>query len=341
MTIIALAILGYLTFLISGSRGLFRSRSSIFTYMGDSSDLADGAPVRLNGIVIGKVRTVRLSGSNDPDKVIKVDMEIDKNYMPAIPVDSKAKIASGNLLGTKYINITKGQSPQTVQDGAELGSASTAALEDVFQQGDSALAALESILKKMDGIIDSVQVGKGTIGKLLVDETIYNKFVAIADDVQKLTTTLNSSEGTLGKLLHDDKLYDDVRGTVARVNSLVDGINQGEGTAGKLLKDPALYDDARKTIADIRQMLADINAGKGTVGKLLKSDDLHDQIQKTIASIDTLLDKMNSGQGTIGQLLVNPTLYESLDGTTRELHGLLQDFRSNPKKFLHIKIGLF
>ena len=55
----------------------------------------------------------------------------------------------------------------------------------------------------------------------------------------------------------------------------------------------------------------------------------------------TLLDKINNGQGTLGQLVVNPTLYESLDGTTRELQGLLKDFRSNPKKFLHIKLGLF
>jgi phospholipid/cholesterol/gamma-HCH transport system substrate-binding protein len=39
--------------------------------------------------------------------------------------------------------------------------------------------------------------------------------------------------------------------------------------------------------------------------------------------------------------MVNPSLYDSLDGTTRELHGLLKDFRANPKKFLRIKLGLF
>jgi len=43
----------------------------------------------------------------------------------------------------------------------------------------------------------------------------------------------------------------------------------------------------------------------------------------------------------VGQLLNNPALYESLDGTARELNGLLKDFRKNPKKFLHIKLGLF
>ena len=38
---------------------------------------------------------------------------------------------------------------------------------------------------------------------------------------------------------------------------------------------------------------------------------------------------------------MNPSLYESLDGTTREVHGLLKDFRANPKKFLTIKLALF
>ena len=57
--------------------------------------------------------------------------------------------------------------------------------------------------------------------------------------------------------------------------------------------------------------------------------------------IDVTVEKLNSGQGTMGQLLVNPQLYESLNGVSREMHGLMKDFRANPKKFLHIKLGLF
>jgi phospholipid/cholesterol/gamma-HCH transport system substrate-binding protein len=57
--------------------------------------------------------------------------------------------------------------------------------------------------------------------------------------------------------------------------------------------------------------------------------------------LDTLLDKINKGEGTLGQLVVNPQMYESMNGATRELHGLMKDFRANPKKFLHIKLGLF
>jgi phospholipid/cholesterol/gamma-HCH transport system substrate-binding protein len=348
MTIVALGILAYLTVLLSGSHGFFKTKSSLFTYMGDSSDLAAGAPVRLNGIVIGEVRKVALSGSNEPGRVVKIDLEVDDGYMRAIPVDSQAKMASGNLLGTKYININKGRSTETVKPGAELRSSSTAALEDVFQQGDTALAALEAILKKVDTLLDQVQSGQGTIGKFLVDPALYDKAEGAVNEAQKLLGTLNSNQGSLGKFIHDDDLYNDLRGSVARINTLMDGLQKGEGSAGKFLKDPALYDDFRKATADLRKtigeantMLADINAGKGSVGKLLKSDELHDQIKATMARLDTLLDKMNNGNGTIAQLLNNPSLYESIDGTTRELHALLKDFRANPKKFLHIKLGLF
>ena len=348
MGIISLGILGYLIFLLSSGHGLFKGKSNIYTYLGDSSDLADGAPVRLNGIVIGKVSGIRLSGSSDPRHVIRIDMEIEDDYMPAIPVDSQAKIAAGNLLGAKYINITKGKSQETIKAGAELQSGDTAELVDLFQQGNSTLGALQETIKKIDGIIDAVQVGHGTIGKLLEDETLYNRFLSTVDEAQKLIVTLNSGKGTLPQLLNDQQMYDDLKNTVAKVNTLIDGLQQGQGTLGKLLKDPVVYDetraaiaDVRKTIAETNQLIGDLNAGKGTAGKLLKSDDLHDQLKSSMARLDAMLDKINSGQGTLGQLLVNPSLYESLDGTTREIHGLIKDFRANPKKFLRIKLAIF
>jgi phospholipid/cholesterol/gamma-HCH transport system substrate-binding protein len=340
----ALALLAVLVFLMTSSKGLFKSRSELYTYLDDSAAIAEGAPVRLNGIAAGKVAGVNLTGSTEPNRIVKVTMEVDNEFLPSIPVDSQAGIAAENLLGTKYINIKKGRSPTAVKAGAELKSLDTREFDDVVQQGYSALTALDGILKKMDGILSSVQVGQGTIGKLLSDEELYRRLVAIASETQKVIATLNSDQGTLGKLMHDDSLYTDVRGTIARVDMLLGTLQQdlqGQGTVGKLMKDPALYDEARATIGDVRQLLAGINQGQGTVGKLLKSDDLHNQLQATMGRLDTLLDKMNSGQGTIGQLLANPALYESLDGTTRELNGLLKDFRSNPKKFLRIKLAIF
>jgi phospholipid/cholesterol/gamma-HCH transport system substrate-binding protein len=337
----ALVILAVLVFVLTSSHGFFKSRTQIYTYLDDSAAVAIGSPVRLNGIDVGRISAVTLSGLNVPNRIVRVTLEINDEFLPSIPVDSEATIAAENLLGTKYINIRKGHSATTVTAGAELKSLDTRAFDEVVQQGYTALSSLDAILGKVDGIIDSITAGKGTIGKLLSDETLYNRALNITTEVQKLAETLNGDQGTLGKLMHDPELYNDLRGTVTRVDTLMDNLQQGQGTAGKLLKDPALYDDTRATIADVRKLLAQINDGQGDIGKLLKSDELHTELKSTMGRLDAILDKVNNGQGTLGQLLVNPSLYQSLDGATREINGLMKDFRTNPKKFLRIKLAIF
>lgn len=348
LAIAALSLLAFLIFLITSTKGLFVSRSDVYTFLDDSAAIAQGAPVRLNGIAVGRVSAVALSGSAEPNRVVRVTLQVNNDYLGAIPVDSQAAIAAENLLGTKYINIKKGRSGTPIKAGDEIKSLDTREFDDVVQQGYSTLAALDGIFKKLDGILDAVQVGKGTIGKLLVDDTLYRKVADLANEANKLAGTLNSETSTLGRLTHDDTLYNDLRGTLARVNKLADGLQQGEGTAGKLLKDPALYDDVRAGVADVRKVLGRVDAiaqgleqGQGTAGKLLKSDDLHNQLKASMGRVDTLLDKINSGQGTLGQLVVNPALYQTLDSTAREINGLMKDFRANPKKFLRIKLAIF
>ncbi len=341
MAMIAMAILAVMIFLLTGETKLFAKEELIYTYMDDSAALAKGAPVRLNGILAGKVKNVALSGERQPLRIIRITLEIDKTMLPLIPVDSVAAISAENVLGTKYINIKKGQATTSVQPGAEIKSLDTREFDEVVQQSYSLLTSLQGIVKRVDTIVGLVEVGQGSIGKLLVDETLYNKILAIVTEGQKITTALTTDKGTIGKLIYDDKLYTDVRGSLAKVDVLLDELQQGKGTAGKLLKDDALYADTRKSVAELNKLLADLNAGKGTAGKLLKSEELNDQIKASIGKVDLMLDKINAGQGTIGQLLVNPQLYDSVNGATRELNGLLKDFRANPKKFLHIKLGLF
>lgn len=348
MAMVALALLGYLIFLLTGSGGFFESTAKVYTYMSDTGDLAEGAPVRLNGIVVGKITNVSLSGSDNPGRIIKVEMEIESKFLAAIPVDSVAAIDAGNLLGTKYINITKGKSTEHIQSGGELKSANTAEMTELFQQGNNALAALQDFVKKADDLLNEIMSGKGTIGKLLVDPTIADKAVGIEDEAQKLLAALNSNKGTIPRWLNDDTLYNDVHGTLARINTLMDGLENGQGTLGKIIKDPAMYNNAQATITDLRksiaslqQILDTINSGQGTVGALVKNGDLHDQLRASLEKMNTLLDKVNSGNGTIGMLLNDPSLYQSLNGTTDELHGLLKDFRANPKKFLSIKLHIF
>lgn len=346
MAAFALGILGFLVYLLSGNNTLFKSTSDIFTYFDDSANMAIAAPVTLNGITIGKVAHVGLSGSNQPGRIIKVTMQLEDKYLPSIPVDSLAVITAGNLLGTKYVNIKKGRSAQTIGKNGEIPSQALTTIDDFVQQGNTVLTALQQIVVKVGAIVDTVQEGKGPIGMLLVDQQLANKVKGIVDETDTIVATLRaavqSDNNSVGKFFNDKAaMYDDIHQSITKINGLIDDIDHGNGSVGKLMQDPALWNDTRKAIAGVQQMIDDINAGKGTVGKILKTDELNDEIKGTIGRLDNILDKINNGNGTVAQLLNNPSMYENLDATTREVHGLLRDFRTNPKKFLTIQLKIF
>src|SRR5262245_2125171 len=120
LALAAMAIVAVAVFLLTGTKKLFTKNFLIYTYMADSAALAKGAPVRLNGILAGTVENVTLSGEKNPQRVIKVHMAIEQAMLKEIPVDSIAAISAENVLGTKFLNITKGQSDTLVQPGAEI-----------------------------------------------------------------------------------------------------------------------------------------------------------------------------------------------------------------------------
>src|SRR5258708_22051395 len=200
MTMAAMAILGVLIFLMTGSKGLFKSKVTLYTFLDDSGAIADGAPVRLNGIYVGKVSKIALSGSNQPGREVRVELEVAEEFLPAIPVDSQAEARTENLLSTKYINITKGKSPTPIKGGGELRSLASPELQDLMKRGYPLIDSIQAMLARMDGILGEVEHGKGNLGLLLHDDRLYNKALGIADEAQKLLVTMNSDNGTVRKL---------------------------------------------------------------------------------------------------------------------------------------------
>ncbi|MCS7314731.1 MAG: MlaD family protein [Bryobacterales bacterium] len=341
MAIVAMTILAVLIFLMTGQKALFVREAIIYTYMDDSAALATGAPVRLNGILIGNVSRVELSGSLEPNRIVRVTMSVPRQRLNDIPVDSVAAISAENVLGTKYINIKMGTSPQRIRPGGELRSLDVREFEEVVQASYNVIASLNSILKRVDAVVSQIELGRGTIGKFLVDEELYRRVLATVNEAQKAVAQLSTGRGTLGRLLYDEQLHDRLNASLARLDAILEDVQQGQGTAGKLVRDPSLYHDARAAIAEVRRTIEELNAGRGTAGKLLTDDALYRRLDNLVARADDLMARLSTGQGTVGQFLVNPQLYESLNGMTGELRGLIKDIRAEPKKYLRIKLSLF
>jgi phospholipid/cholesterol/gamma-HCH transport system substrate-binding protein len=311
------------------------------TYLDDASGMADGTIVRLNGITVGYLDKIRLTESRDPKRTVELNMLIQREFMDQIPVDSVATIAAANLLGDKFINITKGQDSRHVNPGDEIHSLAGQDIPELLAQTANIMGSLQKIIGRVDGLLAGVEAGKGNIGKLIKDEELYNRLNGIEAEAQQILKDVRTGGGTLGKLLYDDSLYQEFRSPLKRIDNILAGIENGQGSAGKFLKDPALVDDMQKTLAEIRSLVEYVNSGKGNLGKLLKDEQLHQHLDTLLGKLNSTVDRINAGQGTLGQFVVNPQMYETLTGATREFQGLAKDIRTNPKKFLSIRLVLF
>ena len=78
------------------------------------SGVKEGADVQVAGVVVGKVRQLRLNA----DRQAMVIMQLDKQL--AVPVDSIASVKSQGIIGDKYIQITLGGDENTYKPGGTI-----------------------------------------------------------------------------------------------------------------------------------------------------------------------------------------------------------------------------
>src|ERR1041385_7674531 len=107
VVVVALIILGTLAYLLTGGT-ILSEKTTLYLYIPDATGLGDGSPVRVNGIGVGTVDTVELSGSAQPNRVVKVSLRLERAKLSSIPVDSYAQLSTETLIGDKYVDITSG-----------------------------------------------------------------------------------------------------------------------------------------------------------------------------------------------------------------------------------------
>src|SRR5579871_6671624 len=174
LALVGMIIVAVLSFLLTGNGGLFQRMAILRTYLDDSAGMAVGSTVRLNGIAIGSIDQVRLSGERTKGRIVEISMTVKHDYLAEIPTDSKAGISASNLLGDKYINITKGVRPDHVKDGDTIASTSIQDIPQLLDQSSAILAQFQNLLTRADNILKNVEGGHGNIGKLIYDDELYN-----------------------------------------------------------------------------------------------------------------------------------------------------------------------
>ena len=264
-----------------GKVPFFSNTKTVYTYFDSIGELREGNPVKLEGLVIGKVSDIKLEQQR-----LRVDMDIQKDA--PVKDDSVASIALTSLLGTSYINLTFGSDTSPLNQGRfPLSSIQPTDLNQILVKLDSAIGSLDSalgvfsgfgdeqesitkIVGNLDIVLEDLAAGKGTLGKLIKDDTLYNETTVAMENLKDITTKLSDSEGTFGKLVNDDELYVQATEAAEQLNQIFTKVNDGQGTLGKLVNDDTLYYEAKNTVIKAEKGIDTLEdlAPLGTLGAI-------------------------------------------------------------------------
>jgi phospholipid/cholesterol/gamma-HCH transport system substrate-binding protein len=327
---VAIGVVGLESFLlVGGGSELFARRTTLTTYIPNAAGLDTDAEVRLNGIKIGSVTNVELSGSTDPRKIVRVEMRVLTRYLKYIPSDSQTDLNADTIVDDKFVDIAEGNSPLPVGEDAVLQSKLAVEATD----RTDLIEALRDRLDQIDQILIQTLSPETQIGRFVQGSAEYDGFLAAISGGQQALHAFLNPRGPLGQAVFSSAMYDRIHDSVTSVDKMLESMQKGEGTAGHFFASDEQYNDFLRQVTDLRKSLASANANP-----MLRDDASYVQIVRMLAATDAMLASLNAGEGQMGRLLANQQLYESLNGSLRSMEALLRDFRQDPQKYLRIKV---
>jgi phospholipid/cholesterol/gamma-HCH transport system substrate-binding protein len=325
VTVVAIAatlILVTLLYLLTGAT-LLREQAKLYIYIPDATGLAIGSPVEVNGIEVGTVTAVQLTNSNQPERTVKVTLDVIKARLNTISDDSYAQIASESLIGDKLISINSGTHPEPMRPGSELRFK---AQEDLMHSLD--LTQFETQLRAVDAMITDIEQGKSAIGQFVLGDQMYSDLNRRVQDIEKAVKAAANTASSLGEALYTDRLYRKVSEPIVQVDQTLARLDSGQGAGGQLLHDPAQFEGLRKELSDLRKSIADLRGSS-----FATSDEAYVGWNRTVASLLQIVGEMNANP-----LFSASDMYDSLAGPAKQMRDTIKDFRQNPQKFLRLKI---
>jgi len=174
-------------------------------------------------------------------------------------------------------------------------------------------------------------------GRLAVSvlSKIENEFLPLKDKMSDLISSIDTVIGSINDVM-DPKFKSDLRSGMASLSNTARSIDESE------LK------STLENVNKFTQMLAE-NSGKLTstfsslenIADTLAAADIYNSVNNLKSSLEkaaTLMENLSNGQGTAGQLMTNDSLYTNLSNSLGSLNMLLQDLKTNPKRYVHFSV---
>jgi phospholipid/cholesterol/gamma-HCH transport system substrate-binding protein len=322
----------------------FIPKGKLTVIMTDVAGLKIGAPVWLAGVDVGLVREIRFEQPTRTNEVAVV-LEIQRDALQKVGKDSKITVKTRGLLGEKYVDVTPSQFVAETPETRVYGTSMTK-LDDVMQKAGESFG-------RMNSIVDRIEKGEGTLGRLNRDPKLYDNLVRLTRELGAFADNVNRGEGTLGKLYKSNEPYEKTMSILSRTDQTLEEIRSSSGTLNKLIFDRQLYDKlvsladkSVKAAEDVRELNRKLTSQESSIGKLLGNREFYDKgvalierADRSVKSFEEVAVRLNRGEGTAGKLISERELYDRLNTMVESVDALVKDIKENPKRY--VKFSLF
>jgi phospholipid/cholesterol/gamma-HCH transport system substrate-binding protein len=170
---------------------------------------------------------------------------------------------------------------------------------------------LAASITPLIGHIDSLVLGLNS----LVDKNNKDNLQAIVHNLNEVSAGLPRIANGIDGLVNDKN--SNLNKTLGNLENFTGNLNENNQKIDKIISNLVHFTDTLNQ-TDIKQT---VNEAKIALNE-----------------INTLLDKINNGDGTISNLVNDKKLYENLKAASNNLNLLLEDFKANPNRYVHLSL---
>ncbi len=310
-----LLLLGAASFLIGDNRKVWDRKVTYQTAFQNVQGLKGGSPIRMGGLDIGTVITVKHGEASD-DARVYVTLSVLKSESLRIRKDTKARVSAKGLLGDKMVELTVGQSTDVAKEGDTLESEEPS---DLLARADEIATRAKVVMERLD-----------PLAKELGDPRLHENIRGITSNVNEILDTVAHKDSAVHRMFYDpdqaqkvsntlghiERSTAEAQGILSDVHKTTTHVRTGDGLAHRLLYDEKLAKDAVGTVDEVHKSLVAVREGNGVAHTVLYGDEHSQSMIVNLAAmasdLRSIVSGIRQGKGTIGGLLVDPSIYEDL-----------------------------
>lgn len=296
LLIAALALLATGVFFVGQVGHVFGDRYELVTLMESAAGLVPGSSIQLAGQNVGQVSRVEwipAEQRSETEAAVAVWLAVNQEVRDQIRADSRARLRTQGLLGDRLIDISPGSAgARVLGPGDTLVAAEPLDYQEILEQASGAVTGLEALTGRLEELTRRLLAGEGSLGRLVVDETLYRRLAGLSGTLTRLLERAESGEGTLGRLLVDETLYEQLVSITASLDTLTGRVSRGEGSLGRMVASDSLYRELVSTTRRVDGILERVEGGEGTAGRLVTEDDLYEELLRTLTDLNSVLEDL-------------------------------------------------